>query len=395
MKSHVWNLRVRRSSGGRDRVLGQRVGSEEVSSLLALASGRVDEALRQLQRVNDWRAVASLGTNHQVAALCHWFLTKNEGLQPAKDRRINPEFKKELRLSYAHQLMRNEHLFRGIVELDEELDLRDVPAIYLKGPWLALKAYPELATRPIGDIDLCVREESFTRAVQALESLGYRHRGRLPDSSEQALEQAHFGGQLRFEALGRHPVELHFRIENWGPPSSGEPWLWDTVRTIRVGSRRLMVPGPDQMLLHLLLHANQHGFKTLRFLHDIRWALEADKNRFDLNWLLWRVRSLRCHSSVYHTLLFARQLAGASFPDEWLRVLRPNRLRRILYYWVWQVPSVRGLSRISRAMNIESPYFYLWELGTISNKFRFVRSVVSAAGGLGPTLHKLRRAMIG
>jgi len=40
---------------------------------------------------------------------------------------------------------------------------------------------------------------------------------------------------------------------------------------------RLKQLGAEAMLLHLLVHANQHAFTPLRLLHDIRFALTADQ----------------------------------------------------------------------------------------------------------------------
>jgi len=298
-------------------------------------------------------------------------------------------------MAYLHHFMRNEHLLGNLADLESCLAARGVNALYLKGPWLAFAAYPDRGTRPVGDIDLCIQGGDYTRTIEALEQLGYKPADDIPGRADRALSAAHFRGQLRFAAPRRRPVELHHRLVNVGPPAKEEVWVWESARGIDIDSVHLRVPGPEAMLLHLLLHANQHGFAVLRLLHDIRWALEASCRDIDWSLLDSRVRSLRCRVSAYHALALARDLAGANIPEDLLDSWRAWLPRRALFSWTWHLPAARRLEVAKRRMELESPLFYILEVGSVWEKLCFLAGIVREAGGPAGFFATARRILGG
>lgn len=235
----------------------------------------------------------------------------------------------------------------------------------------------------MSDVDLGVREEDFRATLAALAAAGWKTAGRLPESAAEALSAGHYRGQLRFRARGRRPVELHFRLVNVGPPSHGEPWLWQGAREVELGATSFRVPGPEAMLLHLLLHANQHGFAVLRLLHDQRWALAAERPRLDVAAFLRLVRRLRCGAACYHGLELAAEIAGGHRDEELLGPLRPTGWRRRLFERVWRLAAARRLAVPRRRMEREAPLFYLFEMGRWRDKALYAARVLAALGGRG------------
>lgn len=354
----------------------------EAAFVLALAAGNAEGARAAMKEGPDWDQVGDLAASHQVDALC-WWMGRNavapDGGSPLPE--LPSRLRERLRMQYLHHLLRNEALVNDLETLHHTLDARGVDALFLKGPWMAFQAYPDSGTRPVGDIDLCVREEHYSEAVAALGDAGWAAAGGLPQTAAEALERSHFRRQLRFSARGRRPVELHFRLVNMGPPAAEERWVWDRAREVQAGRCRLRVPGPEATLLHQLLHANQHAFAVLRLLHDVRWALARDLPEIEVSAFLNQVRELRCRASCYHGLQLAAELAAAAVPDSLLGALRPSPVRRAFFARAWRLPKARRLEALRYRTEIESPRFYLLEMGRARDKARFLTHLTASAGG--------------
>jgi hypothetical protein len=324
----------------------------------------------------DAEAVLQLAGAHEVAALGHVWLRGNADAPP--------ELARGFKQVYQHHTVRNEVLVRDLGAVANALAGADVDAVFFKGPWVAFAAYPEPGARPVGDIDVAIHERDYPRARDALGALGYDVHG-LPRTSTAALDRAHHGGQLRLEARGRRMVELHFRMIGAGPPARTEDWMWERRTTLELEGVALSVPGPEAMLLHLLFHANQHGFALLRLFFDVRYALEAFAagGGFDERAFLSLVSSLRFQASAYHGLLLARDLAGASVPTSTLDALRPGRVRRALFGRLWGLDRARRLDTKRGRQHVELPRLYLLEMGRLRDKVRYVTSVATwhAANG--------------
>lgn len=367
--------------------------NREATFVMGLARGDNAFGLDLQRGQPDAHALCELATQHQVDALCWWTQREARDQSPA-GLPLPQTARDRLRAQYSYHLLRNESLLNDLEAVGASLTAKGLDALFLKGPWLMLRAYPDPGTRPVHDIDLCVREEHYTAVVAALREVAYQPSESLPSTSGAALRRAHYGRQLRFQARGRRPLELHFRLVNVGPPDDEHEWVWTTARTLSLGRCSIAVPGPEAMLLHLLLHAGQHGFTVLRLLHDIRWALQRDARILDEVILLREIRRLRCRAVAYYALLLARDLAGAKTEGMDLEALRPSWLRRSLYEWAWNVAAARRLEAPRPATEVEAPKLYLLEMGRGRDKARYMAGLIREAGGLLPFIQESRRVLI-
>ncbi|HXO43024.1 MAG TPA: nucleotidyltransferase family protein, partial [Thermoanaerobaculia bacterium] len=254
----------------------------EAVLVLALAQGDAPRLRLVAPAVRDWTKVAILAAQHQVDALGFWMLRRGDlanAASPAVD--LPRAVEERLCASFIYHSHGAGSLASEIGRIADHLRSRRVEAIFLKGPWIAFHAYPHPGARPVGDIDLCVREAHYAESLAALRAAGYEPSAALPATIEEALRRAHYRRQIRLSAGSGRPVEVHFRLQSFGVPNPDESWVWETSREVEIGRSKVRVPGPEAMLLSLLLHANQHRFAVLRLLHDIRWALERDGTLLD------------------------------------------------------------------------------------------------------------------
>lgn len=323
----------------------------------------------------DWQTFAEKAGQHQMNAFCYACL--RHGARP----QTMPEpVWENLRFEWFHQHMRNIRLFTELQELHAALDTAGLDHLFAKGPWLAFAAWPESGARPVGDIDLIVQEKDVRAVWQVLLGLGYRAESPCPEDGAEALAFAHYRRQYRFFASGRRPLELHFRMVNLGPPSSGEPWLWQGRRPAVFPEGVLPVPDATAMLFHLLLHANQHSFAVLRLFLDIRFHLEhaaADIDREQFHALTRRYR-LGC--SFFHTLRLAHHLTGVALPESLLPPT-PGFLSKRRFAFLWSPHRAGNLALPRTPERFEAPKLYLAEMATWSDAWRYARGVARGAGG--------------
>jgi hypothetical protein len=131
----------------------------------------------------------------------------------------------------------------------------------VKGPGLALTAWPDPFVRPFSDLDVFVAPARFGAAVVALLDLGYQTAA-VPDDSA-----VHW----TFTRPGACAVELHhtFSREFAASPDLVERFVGGAAAVPAVGPD-LRVPAPAAHLAYVLLHAYNHGWRL-----SPSWALDV------------------------------------------------------------------------------------------------------------------------
>jgi hypothetical protein len=69
---------------------------------------------------------------------------------------------------------RNVYLMGELLKIMAAFEARQIPAIPLKGPVLALSAYGDLSYRGFSDLDILIHEHDIAKAVATLAELGFR-----------------------------------------------------------------------------------------------------------------------------------------------------------------------------------------------------------------------------
>ena len=175
------------------------------------------------------------------------------------------------------QLMRRELL----AALDV-LGAADIPVILLKGAALCAARDEDWARRPMGDLDLLVREADAVRAVQALLAAGYHlvlghdelvERRRGPDLA--ALVAFHAQVTLLAPQPSGVVIDLHWHLYDrpayrYGQQMAG---IWARAQAADLDGRPVRLLSAADMTLHLAGH---------RAIHHPEWPALAGRWRYDL-----------------------------------------------------------------------------------------------------------------
>lgn len=216
-------------------------------ALLALVgTARVDDLARL--DAADWAAIDAMAATHRLRPLLHARHRDDSRIPVA----LRDTWQAAHRASAMLAMVQRVEL-RETVRL---LDAANIPALVLKGGWLAWHAYPEAAQRPLRDIDLLLPEDRFLEGWDLLCRAGYVPAAE-PDLPLDQLVQVDKSPPPLFAPRGT-AIELHLhawfpegRLEYYSPPPD-DAGLFARARRDEQG---LLYPAPEDMLAHLVIHA--------------------------------------------------------------------------------------------------------------------------------------------
>ena len=292
-----------------------------------------EQALRQLVSGElDWDQVVTGAVRHGIPSLIFYHL-QALGLQAA----VPPQSWSTLKHAFqvARLLTMRQRFETG--RLLDALRAASVPVIPLKGIVLRERVYPDPALRPSGDIDLLAPLAAVKLAERVLQTLGY-----VPN------ETNHPGDWYRpeynhhlvpYRMPGREvQVEIHW---NLAPPAADFEidieGLWQRTAAGQVAGRPVRLLSPEDLLLHLGLHALNWQRQALapslirlRRLVDIAETTRHYGEQLDWDQVAERARVWGGQPSLYLALRVTCDLLDAKCPDHVLAASQPAGLDEAL-----------------------------------------------------------------
>ena len=225
-----------------------------------------------------------------------------------------------------HTFVTNELLVEQLCSALEVLDAAAVPTLVLKGIPLAHSYYPHVGLRPMGDVDVLVPRDAARIAVAALGAAGWHADRPLPNDFRDRYAEAH----LRREGR-RHPLDLHWRLVPWidRRGHGQEEGLWAAARCFEIAGRSSLAPSPDDLLMHVILHAFRSGWAAVpRWVADVAMIVRSAGDA--MNWDRFVERALRgaVASPVRDALDYAVAVAELAVPAGVVQTLGGARRRR-------------------------------------------------------------------
>jgi hypothetical protein len=148
---------------------------------------------------------------------------------------------------------------RVTAEVTTALEEASIPSIVLKGPGIATWLYSRDRPRLYNDSDLLLRRKDWDRALALVKELGFED-----DLGPLAHPRMESGAGYPFKRHSDgHQVDLHYILFGIGvePEALWEALSKDGVRE-NVGGRDVLLPSRPARLMHIALHAVQHGGET-------------------------------------------------------------------------------------------------------------------------------------
>lgn len=264
---------------------------------------------------SDWDDFMMAAGRHGVAPLLYHRLSTSH-----LDTQIPDHVMGTLRKAYLENAARNMGLYHKLGMLLEHLRHENIPVIVLKGAHLAALIYGNIALRPMSDVDILVHQEDVVRVGDKMLEMGYAPTRRYRQITSY---NHHFAYGLPHRELF---VEVHWTIlPSVYPFNIDTNGQWERSRSAIIAGVEVSILCPEDMLLHLCLHASKHMFEMgLKHLCDIFETIRHYGEEIDWRQARLRIDQWGIGKSAYLTLRLARELLGASVPDELMKTIRPN-----------------------------------------------------------------------
>jgi hypothetical protein len=264
----------------------------------------------------DWRGVVDAAIDRNLAPLLFNRLKQDgaEALVPA-------EQWERLQRAFLVSVGKSTRLQRGLGNVLQSLRDHGLPAIVLKGAYLGEAVYGDVALRPMGDVDLLIRETDLATAQAVLLEMGGVHQ-QFEDITASLGRRRH----LPHTKIGGLVVELHWNIVSpAGPIRVDVTGLWNRACPASIAGVEALSLSPEDLLLHLCLHVcYEDSLSDLRGLVDITETTRRFTGQLDWEQLAACAREWGASRYVGLALHLARAILGADIPDKALELLVPG-----------------------------------------------------------------------
>ena len=264
----------------------------------------------------DWEGVLQESVAHMVTPLLYQAVKALEA--PAN---VPEGVVERLRGAYLHNAARNTLIYRELSRALNALRDRGVPVVVLKGAHLAEVVYGNVAVRPMADLDLLVREGDLDAADEALSRAGL-HMFTHVRRAKHYYQQRHF----HFAYTGRAgiTVEVHWSLSREFEIRIDD--MWARARPARTAAAEALVLCPEDLLLHLCMHAAfpEMYAKGIRPLCDIARTVQYYQDQIDWAEFQRTASENELATCSYYSLVLAATVLGAEVPQPVLERLRPR-----------------------------------------------------------------------
>lgn len=277
---------------------------------------------RRLSTGLDWAYILSASMQHAVAPLVGHGL--NQVAATVSLATVPDNVRSELKASLEIARARNHYLLRTAAEIAGVCGRYGIQLVGLKDIAFVTELFSDVGLRPMGDLDLMVRVEDISRAVDCLAELGFtRHDPR----GNPYKDKYGFGVDLHracdnvWVDLQHHAMQLRWHNDMCRLPVDR---MWQESQDHPNPALPIRVPSDEDMLLHLCGHLEDHDYSELILVCEI--AAFVWQRSSHINWQTFfdRVRESATESAVYGSLRAARELLGAPVTDELLRNSEPR-----------------------------------------------------------------------
>jgi len=321
------------------------IGSHEWQLLIATACIQIDadrktEISRLVKTDIDWDTLISQSMIHGTAGL---LLRHLSSLQPEAG--VPKDVIGRLSVFYLNITAAN---LKQMAEFQKAADAfaeAGVELMLLKGAALAESLYGDIGLRPMSDVDVIIGEENWPKVCKVLKDLKYQPVEQdfspLPPKLTRYDVQAHVQCVSPVDTC----LEFQFDLFTMGIGMLDMEGVWERSRQVVISGRAVHVPGREDQLLHLLVHANRHGCARLKWLVDIAEYVRQDEV-VDWNLLERIARREKVTAVIYMTIRHIERLLDVKLaPEAAMKRMKPRKLQRVVWNYLWppeQVAEFKG-----------------------------------------------------
>ena len=273
--------------------------SAEDMLLINCARLKVDpEKIRKILTPDmNWNYILENANDNRIATLLYY------NLQKSGNDLVPVEVIEQLQKTYKAILARNIIAFNELKQILKSFSESQIKVILLKGVALAETVYPDIALRPFGDIDLLIHKNDLYKFKPKLLQFGYE----LSEPSDKAIKS------IKKDGIA---LDIHWHLVN-SPYSKyiDIDEFWKNTVTINIEGIDAFVLSPENLLIHLCLHASRHYYPQLICLVDISEVIQHYGEILDWELVLEKALHYKICPPMYYSLTHTKELFNTSIPD--------------------------------------------------------------------------------
>ena len=194
--------------------------------------------------------------------------------------RVTEADRRKFRKAYYDSAGRNVELLSALSEVASALSKHDIACIAFKGADLAKRLYPNVALRPMGDVDVYVSPQDAERAEEVLTKLGFRpwSPDMTPGLSRRVRHARLYVGGRQFAMS----IDLHWSLVGHSEDARAPEREWIDRHTRRCGEPWQCL-SETAHLLYLTAHMKLQHYDEeipLLWLLDFHWLATSG----DIHW---------------------------------------------------------------------------------------------------------------
>ena len=286
----------------------------------------------------EWQQTISALAIHRLLPLVSYALKIHDLTETVPQAYLAP-----MQSAYHQTKVKNTILLLTLDGILKAMEKRSLHPVLWKGVVLADSFYPDLGTRPMGDIDFAIPANEMAEATVAFESLGFQ-----PQDQMETSEAVYFANQMGVVCDVHHRVRLFEGKESMN--------LTTDLQTQHMKTPALPVLEPNAMLVHLIVHLDGHRHETgpiLCWLLDIAFVLHKWGELLKLERIEELMPTKKNLISLFRTIRFLEHEFGEKPPEclaEVIKDFKPFTLADVLRQRrlaLWGLPSLRGWLRLA------------------------------------------------
>ncbi len=289
------------------------VNSREDAFILALFKAGLEPisyetALYLTSAKLDWQEVILKAKKHKIGALIYYHLKPH-----LEDLPIPKEQIETLRKIHDWTVSFNKHMYRDIKTLAQELNKRKIKYILLKGALLVATVYNNEPLRPVGDIDILVKDKDIESVQEIIKTLGYQPT--IEDEKIRKLYRTshhHLVPYYKKHDSKNTVIEIHRSLVPL--PSVlgfGEDEIWDKAIPITIDNTQVNSLSYEQMVNYLCIHGLfTDASITLRQILDLSLVIRHFADDIDWQKLSDIAKKSVLSKSVYIALNLVKEMCS-------------------------------------------------------------------------------------
>ena len=227
---------------------------------------------------DDWRVLEQRMVDHRLEPLVGWLVREDPALAARLPASLAERLASGARAEAIHALAEQHALVTTVGHLEKA----GLQPMALKGACIAFTAYPEPGLRQMRDLDLLLEDEAATLAAfRTLVAQGFVRYGDDRGDPAASLHASHQLPPL-VSPDGNHLVELHHRVGHGAGQDAWSGTLHARAGRLRLLDAELIVPSPEDQIVHLVRHAAvdhrfDNGPLTVSDLHFLTRSMPIDR----------------------------------------------------------------------------------------------------------------------